>query len=57
MNCYDIFTCHVLLCIVVDMIPVCVMNVFNYTVVDVMTGGNANMYVVLITYSCYFRVW
>jgi hypothetical protein len=33
-----------------------VMLVSNYTVVDIMTVGNANLYVVLARCSSYFRV-
>jgi hypothetical protein len=53
---YDIYRRHVALCIVVAMTSIDIMHVSNYSVVDIMTVGNANLYVVLASCSSYFRV-
>jgi hypothetical protein len=50
-----VLTHYALLCIVVGMTSVYVMHISNYTVVD-MSISNANLYVVLVRSSSYFRV-
>lgn len=51
-------TRHVVLCIVVGMTSLHAMHVSNYTIVDIMIVGNANLYMVLATRrsSSYFTV-
>jgi hypothetical protein len=44
---YDSYRHHAVLCIVVAMMSIYVMYVSNYSVVDMMPFGNANLYVVL----------
>jgi hypothetical protein len=45
---YDVVTRCTLLYIVVGMMSVHFMLVFNYTIIDIITVGNANLYVVLV---------
>jgi hypothetical protein len=51
-----VLTRHGLLCIVVDVTSVHVVNVFNFTVVDIMTVDIANLYIVLVRCSSYLAV-
>jgi hypothetical protein len=47
---YDVLTRHVVFCIMAGMTSVHVMHVSSYTVVDVMTVSNVNLYAVLATF-------
>jgi hypothetical protein len=51
----DVLTHHAVLCIVAGMMSLHVMRVSSYTVVDLMTVSNENLYVVLARSSSYFR--
>jgi hypothetical protein len=53
---YDVYRCHVALCVVVAMTSTDVMHVSNYSTIDIMPVGNANLYVALAKCSSYFRV-
>jgi hypothetical protein len=53
---FDVYRCHSVLCIIVVMTSIDVMHVSNYSVVDILPVGYANLYIVFARCSSYFRV-
>jgi hypothetical protein len=53
---YDVHRCHAVQCIVVAMTSIHVTHISNYSVVDIMQVGDANLCIVLARCSSYFRV-